>query len=108
AAGWRRVAGRPAPSSRPPPAQAGLPSRSSSLVDLLDEALHEAVDHEVALGGVVASVAPAALEIVVAGLGLLDDLPVGADLLHDVALVAEEVGDERRAGRDREDQAQRA
>ena len=65
-------------------------------VDLVEEALQQPVDHQVAAGGVVAAGAVTALGLLEAGAGLGDQRPEGADLAGDLLLVLDQVADQPR------------
>ena len=91
---------RPLQHRRPEVADAELggerPSGPLQRVDLLEEALEQALDHQVAAGGVVAAGAVAALDLVELGAGLGDQRPAGVQLGGDLLLVLDQVGDRRR------------
>ena len=71
----------PLPDRRPQVADARLRLAAAlRRVDLVEEPLQQAVDHQVAAGGVVAAGAVAALRLLEPGAGLGDQGPVGADL----------------------------
>src|ERR1051326_5465328 len=80
---------------------------SLAFVDLDDELLHQAVDHEVAVGDLVLAVTPSDLDLFVPLLVVRDDRSILADLLDDVALVADEVRHHRCARGDAEHEPER-